>query len=82
MDCRQYGMVVYISFKLKVSANNRWVKLESGIARWGSMEADISTKQCSMSHIHVLICRAHDPAADQMTELAAFPTQRLMNAKR
>ena len=25
-----------------------------------------------MSHIRVLICRVDDPAADQMTELAAF----------
>ncbi len=46
-----------------------------------------------MSHIRVLIYRVDDPAADHMTELAAFdlqlltstpcsPTQRLMNSKR
>ncbi len=42
------------------------------MSRCGSMEADPLTKESSMSHICVLICRVDDPAADQMTELAAF----------
>jgi hypothetical protein len=30
------------------------------------------TRECSISHIRVLICRVDDPASDQMTALAAF----------
>jgi hypothetical protein len=34
--------------------------------------AVVLTKEYSMSHIRVLICRVDDPASDHMTELAAF----------
>ncbi len=30
------------------------------------------TRECPLSHIRVLICRVDDPAAEQMTERAAF----------
>ena len=42
------------------------------MGRCGSMEANMLTKECLMSHIRVLIWCVDDPASDQMTELAAF----------
>lgn len=49
-----------------------WVTLEARTESLWQHEARSVTKECLMCPSRVLICRVDDPAADHMTELAAF----------